>query len=49
MTTDHDDDSSMQQWRPPRGPLTRIVALLIVAMIVAGTAVMLIMAFESMR
>ncbi len=43
MTTDHDDDASMQEWRPPRGPLTRIVALLIVAMIVVGTIVMLLM------
>ncbi len=43
MTTDHDSDSSMQEWRPPRGPLTRIVALLIVAMIVVGTIVMLLM------
>ncbi len=43
MTTDHDGDSSMQEWRPPRGPLTRIVALLIVAMIVVGTIVMLLM------
>jgi len=43
MTTDHDDDNSMQQWRPPRGPLTRIVALLIVAMIVVGTIVMIVM------
>jgi hypothetical protein len=49
MTTDHDhDDEAMQEWRPPRGPLTRLVALLIVAMIVVGTIVMLVVAIQSM-